>query len=359
MDPEASPVNHSLGPAPVSWPFPGDLHPPLSSCRQVSANSVRGNRRFSAVPSSTMMARLVSCYKMPIYPGTSTTTRAELSDFLKSRRARLTPATVGRQNGQRRRTPACGVRRSPTWREWASPGTPGSSRAETSGVVRRRRRPRSPRRALRLEPAERTPPLPSCRAGSAAPEPVAVAVSPPLRAAHPRRLGPPPAHVAGRRHGLEPGATRVRLVEAPRGQARHAVVGVHGLPATRRVNWDREVALAAGFRANAGRDLVESDYQELIGELLEGSPNSPPSGPGRCRAPGRSASTVRARPPRPGVHHPPRRRATLLSGSTSTRLRMTARPRPDCARSLSRRRRPRRRRLREGADDEPEAQRGS
>jgi hypothetical protein len=46
------------------------------------------------------------------------------------------------------------------------------------------------------------------------------------------------------------------------------------VPATRRLllDWEREVTLAvAGFRADAGRDLVEPDYQELIFELLEGS----------------------------------------------------------------------------------------
>ncbi len=38
------------------------------------------------------------------------------------------------------------------------------------------------------------------------------------------------------------------------------------------LDWERETALAvAGFRSDAGRDLVESDYQELINELLEGS----------------------------------------------------------------------------------------
>jgi hypothetical protein len=46
---------------------------------------------------------------MPGYPGIDATTRAELSGFLKSRRARIAPATVGLNNGHRRRTP--GLRR--------------------------------------------------------------------------------------------------------------------------------------------------------------------------------------------------------------------------------------------------------
>src|SRR5215468_7741813 len=51
----------------------------------------------------------ISCYKVLSYPGSSATTRAELSGFLQSRRARISPATVGLPAGRRRRTP--GLRR--------------------------------------------------------------------------------------------------------------------------------------------------------------------------------------------------------------------------------------------------------
>ena len=46
---------------------------------------------------------------MSVYPSTDTTTRAELGEFLRSRRARIAPTTVGLQPGRRRRTP--GLRR--------------------------------------------------------------------------------------------------------------------------------------------------------------------------------------------------------------------------------------------------------
>ena len=47
-------------------------------------------------------------------------------------------------------------------------------------------------------------------------------------------------------------------------------------PDSRRLmlDWERESALAvAAFRADAGPDLAEPDCQELITELLEGSPD--------------------------------------------------------------------------------------
>src|SRR5438309_10850073 len=66
---------------------------------------------------------------MSVYPGIATTTRAELSGFLKSRRARIAPGTVGLPNGRRRRTP--GLRREEvadlagvglTWYTWLEQG---------------------------------------------------------------------------------------------------------------------------------------------------------------------------------------------------------------------------------------------
>jgi hypothetical protein len=48
------------------------------------------------------------------------------------------------------------------------------------------------------------------------------------------------------------------------------------VPSTRRLllEWEHEAALSvAALRAEAGRDLSEPDYQELITELLDGSPD--------------------------------------------------------------------------------------
>src|SRR5690242_10792608 len=76
-----------------------------------------------------MIAPGLSCYQMCNYSGIDTTTRAELSDFLKSRRARISPASVGLPSRSRRRTP--GLRREEvadlagvgvTWYTWLEQG---------------------------------------------------------------------------------------------------------------------------------------------------------------------------------------------------------------------------------------------
>src|SRR2546425_1148978 len=95
----------------------------------------------------------LSCYKMSSYPSTATT-RAALSDFLKSRRARISPATVGLQKRPRRRTP--GLRREEvadlagvglTWYTWLEQGRDIRVSPEVlTGVAR----------ALQLEPTERS-----------------------------------------------------------------------------------------------------------------------------------------------------------------------------------------------------------
>ena len=323
--------------------------------------------RLSAVPSSTIMSamvpRLVSCYKMPIYPGTSTTTRAELSDFLKSRRARLTPATVGRQNGQRRRTP--GLRREEvadlagvglTWYTWLEQGRDIRVSPQVLAAISR---------ALRLEPAERTHLFHLAGQAPPAPEPVADALSPRLR----RILDgwdPLPAHVAGRRRDVLAWNRASDAVygwsRLPEGK-RNTLWWAFMVPATRRVlvDWDREVALAvAGFRADAGRDLVESDYQELIGELLEGSPEFAAIW-ARQDVRGRQEGRKRLQHPELGrldleftilhVAEQPSLRLYLYTpaddGPTEARLRGAFRGASGRVAG----------RLREGADDEPEAQR--
>jgi transcriptional regulator with XRE-family HTH domain len=211
---------------------------------------------------------------MSAYPGSSTTTRAELSDFLKSRRARISPATVGRQIGQRRRTP--GLRREEvadlagvglTWYTWLEQGRDIRVSPQVLAAISR---------ALQLEPAERTHLFRLAGQAPPAPEPVADSLSPRLR----RVLDgwdPFPAHVAGRRRDI---LAWNRASDAIYGWSRlpedkrNTLWWAFMVPATRRLmhNWERESALVvAAFRADAGRDVVEPDYQELIGELLEGS----------------------------------------------------------------------------------------
>ncbi|MBV9282110.1 MAG: helix-turn-helix domain-containing protein [Chloroflexi bacterium] len=212
---------------------------------------------------------------MSSYPGTDATTRAELSDFLRSRRARIAPAAIGLPNGRRRRTP--GLRREEvadlagvglTWYTWLEQGRDIRVSAEVLTAIAR---------ALQLEPAERAHLFRLAGHVPPAPEAAADIVSPRLR----RVLDawdPFPAFVSGRRRDV---LAWNRASEAVTGWSqlpddrRNAVWNVFMVPSTRTrlVEWEKEAALSvAAFRAEAGRDLSEPDYQELITELLESSP---------------------------------------------------------------------------------------
>ena len=101
---------------------------------------------------------------------------------------------------------------------------------------------------------------------------------------------PFPAHVAGRRRDL---LAWNRASEAINGWSRlpegkrNLLWFMFLVPTTRQLllDWEQEAPLSvAALRAEAGRDLGEPDYQELITELLEGSPTSRRSGPGRTCA---------------------------------------------------------------------------
>ena len=217
--------------------------------------------------------RSLSCYQLPSYPGIETTTRNELSRFLKSRRARLAPAAVGIPNGSRRRTP--GLRREEvaeragvglTWYTWLEQGRDIHVSAQVLEAVGR---------ALQLTAAERAHLF---RLGGHAP-PVAeitADISPGLR----RILdlwNPFPAHVTGRRRDVL--AWNV-VSDAIHGwskqpeQKRNVLRFMFLVPSVRRllVEWEREAPLSvAALRAEAGPDLGDSDYRDLIAELVEGS----------------------------------------------------------------------------------------
>jgi transcriptional regulator with XRE-family HTH domain len=213
---------------------------------------------------------------MSTYPGTDTTTRAELSDFLKSRRARISPAAVGLPNRARRRTP--GLRREEvadlagvgvTWYTWLEQGRNIRVSPEVlTGIAR----------ALQLEPAERAHLFRLAGHGTPAPEPVAAAISPRLQRVL-DHWDPFPAHVTGRRRDILAwnGASELingwsRLPE----DKRNILWSTFQVPATRRllVDWEHEAALSvAAFRAEAGGDLGEPYYQELITELLAVDPD--------------------------------------------------------------------------------------
>ncbi len=212
---------------------------------------------------------------MSSYPGSSATTRAELSGFLKTRRARISPATVGLPNGRRRRTP--GLRREEvadlagvglTWYTWLEQGRDIRVSPQVLGAVAR---------ALQLEPAERAHLF--RLAGHAPPsaEPATASISQRLRRVL-EAWDPFPAHIAGRRRDLLAWnrASEVinRWSRLPEDK-RNLLWFMFLVPSTRQLllDWDKEAPLSvAALRAEAGRDLGEPDYQELITELLEGSP---------------------------------------------------------------------------------------
>jgi transcriptional regulator with XRE-family HTH domain len=211
---------------------------------------------------------------MAEYPGADSTTRTELSEFLKSRRARISPATVGLPNGRRRRTP--GLRREEvadlsgvglTWYTWLEQGRDIRVSAEVLTAIAR---------ALQLEPAERAHLFRLAGHAPPAPEPATDSISPRLR----RVLDawdPFPAHISGRRRDV---LAWNRASEVINGWSqlpddrRNLVWFMFMVPWARKllVEWEKEAPLTvAALRAEAGRDLSDPDYQELITELLEGS----------------------------------------------------------------------------------------
>jgi transcriptional regulator with XRE-family HTH domain len=221
------------------------------------------------------MIRLrLSCYQMSGYPGIDTTTRAELSDFLKSRRARVSPASVGLRTRSRRRTP--GLRREEvadlagvgvTWYTWLEQGRDIRVSPEVlSGIAR----------ALQLEPAERAHLFRLAGHVPPATEAATAAISPRLR----RVLDcwdPFPAHVTGRRRDVLAWNRASELINGwsrlPEDK-RNILWFTFQVPSTRRLllDWEHEAALSvAAFRAEAGGNLGERGYHELITELLQAS----------------------------------------------------------------------------------------
>jgi transcriptional regulator with XRE-family HTH domain len=219
---------------------------------------------------------MLSWYYMSTYAGADATTRAELSDFLKSRRARIAPATVGLPNGRRRRTP--GLRREEvadlagvglTWYTWLEQGRDIRVSPQVLAAIAR---------ALQLEPAERSHLFRLAGHAPPAPEAASAAISPRLQ----RVLDawdPFPAHVSGRRRDV---LAWNRASEAINGWSwlpddrRNLVWFLFMVPAARRllVEWEKEAALSvAALRAEAGQDLSAPDYQALISDLLAGSPD--------------------------------------------------------------------------------------
>ena len=212
---------------------------------------------------------------MSRYPGIETTTRTELSSFLKSRRARIPPAAVGLQTGQRRRTP--GLRREEvadlagvglTWYTWLEQGRDIRVSSRVLGAIAQ---------ALQLEPSERAHLFRLAGQTPPAAQTVPPAISTRLQSVL-DSWDPYPAQIAGRRRDI---LAWNRASDAIYGWSRFPEDERNSMrvlfldPATRRMfmDWDNETAVAvAAFRADAGRDVSDPDYQELINQLSERSP---------------------------------------------------------------------------------------
>jgi transcriptional regulator with XRE-family HTH domain len=203
--------------------------------------------------------------------------REELADFLRRRRASLTPEDVGLPNGGRRRTP--GLRREEvamlagvgtTWYTWLEQGRDVRASLDVLEALSA---------ALQLTPAERSHLILLGR-GEEAPacKPPAERVSPTLRRLV-ENLGPTAAYVLGRRwdylawnraacalfgdFGSIPRPARNHLWLLFMDPARRAMLG----------DWDRTARLAAAkFRADSARHLGDPSFAELIHALRQSSP---------------------------------------------------------------------------------------
>jgi transcriptional regulator with XRE-family HTH domain len=204
--------------------------------------------------------------------------RAELADFLRSRRASLKPEDVGLPNGGRRRTP--GLRREEvaqlagvgtTWYTWLEQGRDVRASLEVLEALSR---------ALRLVPAERTHLVLLGRGEEPPPCKLpAERVSPTLRRLV-ENLGANPAFVLGRRWDYlawNRAATALfgDLGEIPRASRNHAWLTFMD-PSRREMftDWDRSARLlVAKFRADSARYLGDPEFEELIHALRQSSPD--------------------------------------------------------------------------------------
>ena len=224
---------------------------------------------------TTSLRRRVSWYKMSTYAGTETTRLTELASFLRDRRGRLQPETVGLPPGFRRRTP--GLRREEvaqlasvglTWYTWLEQGRDIHVSPDVLCRVAR---------VLQLEPIER---MHLFRLAGHEPQHAVTdeAVRPSLRRVI-DSWEPYPALVMGRRYDvLAWNRSYERIMgdynELPAGR-RNVLWSMFMRPSRRALlrEWAREAELlVASFRAEAAPHLDEPEFQELVADLLESSP---------------------------------------------------------------------------------------
>lgn len=210
-------------------------------------------------------------------PATGERRRAELADFLRRRRASITPDDVGLPNGGRRRTP--GLRREEvsqlagvgtTWYTWLEQGRDVRASLDVLESIAR---------ALRLTPAERTHLLLLGRGEDPPPCKLqAERVSPTLRRLI-ENLGPNPAYLMGRRWDYlawnrAASALLGDFDKIPRATRNH--VWLHFMDPARRElfpDWQRHSPLlVAKFRADSAKHLGDPEFEQLIHSLRQSSP---------------------------------------------------------------------------------------
>ncbi|AYG60326.1 helix-turn-helix transcriptional regulator [Rhizobium jaguaris] len=203
--------------------------------------------------------------------------RREFGAFLRSRREKLTPASVGLPEGFRRRTP--GLRREEvallagvgaTWYTWLEQGRDVRASTEVLSALAD---------ALRLDPAERRhlftlSDRPSTEMPSRGPEEVPESLRRMLAS-----LTSQPAYVLGRRWDvLAWNSAAVALFGdygLLQGDARNTVHRVFTDPAHRKLLVDWEIVAAnslAMFRADSARYAGDPDFERLIATLTQASP---------------------------------------------------------------------------------------
>jgi transcriptional regulator with XRE-family HTH domain len=227
--------------------------------------------------------------------------RAELADFLRRRRASITPDDVGLPNGGRRRTP--GLRREEvaqlagvgtTWYTWLEQGRDVRASLEVLEAIAR---------ALRLTHAERTHLILLGRGEDPPPcKQPAERVSPTLKRLI-NNLGPNPAYVLGRRWDYlawneAAAALFGDYASVPRAARNHVWLTFMDPPRREMFSdWERSARLlVAKFRADSARHLGDPEFEELIHALRQSSPEF-------CRA-WKKHEVSRGGEGRKEIHHP-------------------------------------------------------
>jgi transcriptional regulator with XRE-family HTH domain len=203
--------------------------------------------------------------------------RAELADFLRTRRASLLPEHVGLPNGGRRRTP--GLRREEvaqlagvgtTWYTWLEQGRDVRASLDVLEALAR---------ALRLTPAERGHLVLLGRGeqGPACPPPAERASSTLKRLVE--NLGPSPAYILGRRWDYLAWNDACRVVfswEPGRDPSTRNHIWLTFMDPARRElmpDWERGARrLVAKFRADSARHIGDPAFERLIASLRAASP---------------------------------------------------------------------------------------